>query len=97
MNWRISLVVRRAITMLPALIVLAAGVNTTEALVLSQIVLSFGIPFALFPLIVITRDPAIMGEMVNQKVTTVAVTIVAIIIAGLNIYLLYDAFSGFLS
>ncbi len=94
MNWKINLHVRRMITMLPALTILALGVNTTDALVISQIVLSFGIPFALFPLIVITKDRKIMGEMVNQRITTIAVTIVAVIIAGLNGYLLYDAFSG---
>ncbi|MGH2906523.1 MAG: Nramp family divalent metal transporter [Solirubrobacterales bacterium] len=94
MNWRIGLLLRRAITMLPALVVLALGVNTTEALVLSQIVLSFGIPFALVPLIIITKDKKLMGEMVNRSYTTVAISVIAAVIAGLNMYLLYDAFSG---
>jgi manganese transport protein len=97
MGWRIPLAVRRAITMAPALLILAIGVNTTEALVYSQIVLSFGIPFALIPLIIITRDKKIMGDMVNRTITTITVSIFAAIISGLNIYLLYDAFSGFLS
>jgi manganese transport protein len=97
MGWRIPLGVRRAITMAPALLVLALGVNTTEALVYSQIVLSFGIPFALIPLIIITRDKKIMGDMVNRTITTITVSIFALIISGLNIYLLYDAFSGFFS
>jgi len=94
MGWRIPLMVRRSITMLPALIILAIGVNTTDALVLSQIVLSFGIPFALVPLIIVTRDRKIMGDFVNRGYTTVAVSIVAAIISVLNVYLLYDAFSG---
>lgn len=97
MGWRIPLLVRRSITMAPALIVLAIGVNTTEALVLSQIVLSFGIPFALVPLVIVTRDRKIMGEMVNRPITTVLVGIIAAIVSALNIFLLYDAFSGFLS
>jgi manganese transport protein len=97
MGWRIGLVVRRAITMAPALIVLAIGVNTTDALVLSQIVLSFGIPFALVPLVLVTRDRAIMGETVNRPVTTAAVSVVAAVITALNLYLLYDAFSGVFS
>lgn len=97
MGWRIKLMTRRAITMAPALLVLALGVNTSEALVLSQIVLSFGIPFALVPLILVTRDRAIMGEMANRKLTTAATVVVAAVISALNLFLLYDAFSGFFS
>jgi manganese transport protein len=97
MNWRIGLLLRRFITMIPALVILAIGVNPTEALVISQIVLSFGIPFALVPLILITRDKEIMGDLVNRKRTTAAITLVAAIISALNIFLLYDAFSGFFS
>lgn len=97
MNWNIPLMARRLITMIPALVVLAIGLNPTEALVYSQIVLSFGIPFALIPLIIITRDKRIMGEMVNQRITTAAVCVVAAIISCLNVYLLYDTFTGFLS
>ncbi len=97
MGWRIPLMLRRAITMAPALIVLALGVNTTDALVFSQIVLSFGIPFALIPLIIITRDKSVMGGLVNRASTTAIVSVIALIISGLNFYLLYDAFSGFFS
>ena len=67
MNWRIPLVVRRALTMVPSLIVLGLSVNTTEALVYSQVVLSFGIPFALLPLLVVTRDRRLMHEMSNRR------------------------------
>jgi manganese transport protein len=94
MGWRIGLVTRRAITMAPALVVLAMGVNTTDALVLSQIVLSFGIPFALVPLVLVTADRRIMGEMVNRPVTTVAIGIVTAVITALNVLLLYETFLG---
>ena len=66
-NFRIPLFLRRAITMTPALIVLASGVNTTDTLVLSQVVLSFGIPFALVPMILLTRRADLMGALVNRK------------------------------
>jgi manganese transport protein len=97
MGWRIPLVLRRSITMAPALIVLAAGVNTTDALVISQIVLSFGIPFALVPLVLVTRDRSVMGEFVNRRLTTAAIVVVTAIITALNLYLIYEALSGVLS
>lgn len=95
MGWNISLIVRRAITMAPALIVLALGVNTSEALVYSQIVLSFGIPFALVPLILVTRNREIMGDLTNSRLTTATMWLIAAVISGLNFFLLYDAFAGF--
>ncbi len=88
MNWRIPLVVRRLLTMLPSLLVLALAVNTTNALIDSQIVLSFGIPFALVPLAIITRRTDLMGDMVNRKLTSWAMWLVTFVIAGLNVYLL---------
>ena len=91
MGWRISLVIRRLFTMIPSLLVLALAVNTTSALVYSQIVLSFGIPFALVPLIVLTRSEAVMGDMVNQLATTVVISMVTVIIVVLNVYLLASA------
>lgn len=94
MDWRISLVLRRMLTMLPSLVVLALAVNTSEALVFSQIVLSFGIPFALVPLLLITRDRRTMADMVNRSVTTVLMSVITLIITGLNAYLLFDAFRG---
>ena len=69
-NIRIPLLVRRAVTMVPALIVLAVGVSPTSALVLSQVVLSFGIPFALVPLVVLTSRRDVMGVHVNRRLTT---------------------------
>src|SRR6185437_536457 len=69
---RISLYVRRLVTMLPAIAVLAAGVSPTSALVLSQVVLSFGIPFALIPLVMLTSRRDVMGTHVNRRLTTAA-------------------------
>ncbi len=85
---RIPLVLRRAITMAPALLVLAAGVDPTRALVLSQVVLSFGIPFALVPLVLLTRSADVMGALVNRPVTTAVAWVVAAVISGLNAFLL---------
>jgi manganese transport protein len=96
MNWRIPLLARRALTMLPSLVILAFAVNTTQALVYSQVVLSFGIPFALIPLLLFTRDQQIMTDMVNRRLTSALMLLITIIITGLNLYLLYDALSGLL-
>jgi manganese transport protein len=96
LNWRIPLLVRRAMTMAPSLIVLALAVNTTEALVYAQIVLSFGIPFALIPLLLITRDPRVMTDMSNRRLTTTLMLLTTMIITGLNLYLLGSTFTGLL-
>jgi manganese transport protein len=88
----IPLALRRAVTMTPALIVLAIGVDPTKALVISQVVLSFGIPFALIPLVVLTRRRDVMGALVNRPITTAVASIVAAIISALNIFLLLDTF-----
>jgi manganese transport protein len=85
---RIPLFLRRALTMLPALAILALGVEPTSALVISQVVLSFGIPFALVPLLLLTRRRDIMGELVNEGRTTVLAAVVAAVIIGLNAVLL---------
>ena len=73
--------------MAPALLVLAIGVDPTQALVLSQVVLSFGIPFALVPLL-LTRRVDVMGALVNKPVTTVAAGVVAAVVIALNLFLL---------
>jgi manganese transport protein len=96
MNWRIPLLVRRALTMLPSLVVLALALNTSQALVYSQIILSFGIPFALIPLLLISRDRATMTDMPNRRVTSTMMLLTTVIIAGLNLYLLYDALTSLL-
>jgi manganese transport protein len=90
---RIPLLLRRGLTMVPALAILALGVNPTDALVISQVVLSFGIPFALVPLLLLTRRSDVMGELVNQRRTTVAAALVATVIIGLNAVLLFLLFS----
>ncbi len=93
-NLRVSLLVRRLVTMIPALIVLAIGVSPTSALVLSQVVLSFGIPFALIPLVLLTRRSDIMGIHVNRPTTTRIAWTVAAIISALNVFLLYQQFTS---
>jgi manganese transport protein len=87
---RIPLFLRRAVTMTPALVVLALGLPTTDTLVISQVVLSFGVPFALVPLILVTRRADLMGSLVNCRATTFAASLVAAIIIGLNVFLIYD-------
>jgi manganese transport protein len=91
-NLRISLFLRRALTMLPALVVLGLGVSPTSALVLSQVVLSFGIPFALIPLVLLTRRRDVMGAHVNRPATTAISIGIAALISGLNVFLLTQAF-----
>jgi manganese transport protein len=89
---RIPLFLRRALTMLPALVVLAMGLPTTDSLVVSQVVLSFGIPFALVPMVLLTRRKDVMGPLVNRRATTVAASLVACVIIVLNVYLIGDLF-----
>jgi manganese transport protein len=90
---RIPLFARRAVTMAPALVVLAIGVDATDALVVSQVVLSFGIPFALVPMILLTRRADLMGALVNRRHTTLIASVVAAMIIGLNAFLLWETFS----
>ena len=86
----IPLFVRRALTMLPALAVLALGLPVTVTLVVSQVLLSFGIPFALVPLAMLARRRAVMGALVNRPVTTALMFTVAGTIILLNGYLLWS-------
>jgi manganese transport protein len=85
---------RRLVTMLPALVVIALGIDTTRTLVVSQVVLSFGIPFALVPLIIFTRRRDLMHELVNHGITMIAAVVVAALIIALNVFLLYQTFFG---
>jgi manganese transport protein len=89
---QIPLYLRRGLTMAPALILLAIGVNASDALVLSQVVLSFGIPFALIPLLLFCRDRELMGALVNRRVTTIAAIVAASVIIALNVFLLGETF-----
>ena len=84
----IPLLLRRAITIAPALVILALGVDPTLALVLSQVVLSFGIPFALIPLVRLTADKQLMGESVNRRLTTALAILCAGLLVALNVTLL---------
>ena len=93
-NLRVPLMLRRAVTMIPALVVLAIGVSPTSALVLSQVVLSFGIPFALIPLVLLTRRRDVMGHYVNRRLTSAAAIAISALITALNVFLLYQQFAG---
>ena len=88
------LLLRRVVTLIPALVVLAIGVDPSRALVLSQVVLSFGIPFALVPLIRLTSSRTLMGGDVNHRVTTALGWTVAGIISVLNVVLIYLTVTG---
>jgi manganese transport protein len=89
---RIPLFVRRAVTMIPAFIVIGIGLDPSRTLVISQVVLSFGIPFALIPLVLFTSKREIMGVLVNHRLTVAAAVVVAAIISGLNVFLLAQTF-----
>jgi manganese transport protein len=97
LGWRIPIFMRRAITMLPSLIILGVALNTTQAIVFSQIVLSFGIPFALIPLLLTSRDRGLMRDMANWGVTTLTLLLVTFVVVVLNLYLLFDAVRSLLS
>jgi manganese transport protein len=86
---KIPVFVRRAVTMAPALVLIGAGFSPTRALVLSQVFLSFGIPFALIPLVVFTSNRALMGPLANRRMTLLAAVAVTCVIVALNAYLLW--------
>lgn len=90
----VPMVARRLITLVPALVILAVGVDPSRALVLSQVVLSFGIPFALIPLVRLTSDRAVMGDDTNHRVTTALGWLVAALITVLNVVLIYLTVKG---
>ncbi|TYS09637.1 divalent metal cation transporter [Bacillus subtilis] len=91
-NYRIPLYVRRFITIIPPILIIASGVNPTTALVMSQVVLSFGIAFALIPLIMFTSNKRIMGALINAKWVTVVSWLIAVLIVALNVFLIVDTF-----
>ena len=94
MNWHIPVLARRALTMAPSLLVLAFAANTSQALIDSQVVLSFGIPFAIIPLLLVTRDRATMTDMVNRRLTSSLMLVITAVVVGLNLYLLGTALAG---
>ena len=87
---QIPVFLRRAITMVPAMILIASKFDPSHALVLSQVFLSFGIPFAMIPLVLFTRDRKVMGDLANSRLTNLAAYAVAAVIVGLNIFLIYQ-------
>jgi manganese transport protein len=91
-GWRIPVFVRRLVTMVPAFVVIGLGLDPSRTLVLSQVVLSFGIPFALIPLVMFTSRRELMGPLVNHRPTIVAAVGVAALISGLNVFLLAQTF-----
>jgi manganese transport protein len=90
---RIPIFLRRAITLAPALVVLAIGLAPTDALVISQVVLSFGIPFALIPLLLVARRRDVMGALANPGWLTAIACVLAAMIIALNAFLLFQVFS----
>jgi manganese transport protein len=91
---QIPLFVRRIVTMAPAFVVIGLGANPSRTLVLSQVVLSFGIPFALVPLVLFTSRRSLMGVLVNRRVTVAAASVVAAVIICLNVFLLGQTLLG---
>jgi manganese transport protein len=94
LNYHIPPWVRRIVTILPALLVIFIGLDPTRTLVISQVVLSFGLPFAIIPLVIFTSNPRIMGAMVNRRLTSLLASLSATLIVALNLYLLYQTFFG---
>ncbi|MCM6775977.1 Nramp family divalent metal transporter [Nocardia sp. CDC159] len=90
----IPLLLRRLVTLIPALLVLAVGLDPTRALIISQVVLSFGIPFALIPLVRFTSDRALMGDATNHRVTSALAWLIAAVISALNLLLIYLTVTG---
>lgn len=93
-NIQIPMLWRRVITLIPAFIILSLGADPTWALIISQVVLSFGIPFALIPLVIFTRDKSILGVDINTGLTTALAVLAAVFIIGLNAVLLWITFLG---
>jgi manganese transport protein len=89
---KIPVWIRRLVTIIPSLIVISIGLDPTRTLVVSQVVLSFGLPFAIIPLIMFTRRKTVMGVLVNRSSTTALTCVVAVLILALNVYLVYQLF-----
>jgi manganese transport protein len=94
MNLRISIFLRRLVTMIPAILVIAWGLDPLKTLVLSQAVLSFCLPFAIIPLLLLTRRRDLMGAHANQRVTNLLAVASAVVILAMNIWLLFAIFAG---
>ena len=94
LEFRIPLWVRRVVTMAPALLVIWLGAEPTRTLVLSQVVLSLALPFALVPLVAFSSNKRLMGPLVNRPATTAVAAGIATLIVALNVYLLWETFFG---
>lgn len=94
LSWEIPVWVRRLVTMVPSMLVIIFGLDPTRTLVISQVLLSFGLPFAIIPLVNFTSNKKMMGVLVNRKITTVLAWGVAAIIIALNLYLIYSTIRG---
>ncbi|MEA5076973.1 MAG: Nramp family divalent metal transporter [Anaerolineaceae bacterium] len=94
LTWEIPVWVRRLVTMLPSMIVIFVGFDPSKTLVLSQVLLSFGLPFAIIPLVIFTSNKKIMGVLVNRKITTILAWAVAAVVVVLNIYLIVATITG---
>ncbi len=93
-NLNIPLTVRRLVTMVPAMVIIALGINPIKALVISQVLLSFALPLAIIPLMLITRRKDIMGALVNKPLTNIIGCVITTLIISLNAVLLYLIFTG---
>lgn len=91
-HFKMSIFFRRAITIIPSLIILAGVMNPTSAMIFSQVILSFGIPFALIPLIMFTKNRIMMRDLTNHPITTIAAYLVTFFVIGLNVYLVIQTF-----
>ena len=91
---QVSVWIRRLVTMLPAIAVVAIGLDPTRTLVISQVVLSFGLPFALVPLVLFTRRRDLMGSLANARITTAIAALMTALIVALNVFLIHQAFRG---
>ncbi|HWZ54278.1 MAG TPA: Nramp family divalent metal transporter [Candidatus Acidoferrales bacterium] len=94
LNLRISIFLRRIVTMVPAIIVIAVGLDPLKTLVLSQAVLSFCLPFAMIPLLILTQRKDLMGTHANRPITNYLAAIATFVILGMNVWLLFAIFTG---
>ncbi len=94
LNIKFSVWLRRLITMVPALVIIGMGVNTLDALIVSQVILSMQLPFTIIPLIWFTANKKLMGSYVNNPLTTAVAVLVGLLVISLNVLLLYQAFGG---
>ena len=91
---KIPVLIRRLVTIIPSLVVISIGLDPTRTLVINQVVLSFGLPFAIVPLVMFTGSRSVMGILVNRPATTAMAGFVATLIIALNVYLIYQVLAA---